>query len=424
VHRGPLIDLDLANVQLTVHAWSTAGAAGLAVQIEDELGRVLAQGRTDGDGRFDAVFSTGLLDPGSGALVAVSSNDATRAGATRRLAITRSLASTITLSTHANAARRTLTLRGAAATTRGPLSHEAVGIEFDEKHVATTLSDHQGNFSVTVSTRAIPQGASASLIARAHLVPDVPWVRPARSAPVELAGVQDTTPHTAWLGASGLASLALATWLAFRTRVRAARPNTGTRAEAGLHLGAVARRTGAAVSFIAGRIADATTDRPLGAGTVALASLAGAHLNVPVSRAGTFRSDDLPAGVYTLSVGAPGYADVRARIAIPHLGEASTITIRLSDLRNLALSSHRKAVSAIANEDTGVHAWTPREGLRHALPKAGDPALLSEFTSLVETTAYAAPIPLASDLEAVDSRAATLLKRAHAQQHPTPTRRR
>ncbi|MCS6799540.1 MAG: hypothetical protein NZ898_13630, partial [Myxococcota bacterium] len=189
-----IVDLDRPHHEVTVRARSAAGAAALPITVLDEMGRVLAEGRTDAEGVMRVAVATRRLGPpGPGRIVARTNGDRRRAEAQTEVPVLRVLRSRLTL----RANRRddgTVALHGTLGTARGPSPSAPVGLWDGQRLIATVLTDAAGRYHF-----ALPApGDGETLEIEARHEGDPPGLLPSRSGVVRLGGPAYDEPTSAW----------------------------------------------------------------------------------------------------------------------------------------------------------------------------------------------------------------------------------
>lgn len=415
--------LDLAEHVVDIVAESSAGGAGLRIELADELGRPLGAGTTDADGRLRFVVrSEQLGPPAAGRLVARADADALRADAQTEVPVVRVSPTHVGLSLASSRVQVGEQLRAHGRLTDHagrPLPREAVGLFDRSEHLATVLTDESGAFEVRVE--ATHDGVR-ELVARYDS--DAPW-RESSASPIARVEVDSTSGRPiGWLfGAMGVTALALI-WLGRRGRKRPAlaAPPVPTTRSAGVEAGQ--RRGRADRADVGGTVLDVRDDEPVMGARVSLArtGLSDALRATESSAVGGFALEDLHPGAYDLRIEAAGYSQCVHALIIPHRGEWSAIRVRLDSLRDRALD----AIVPVAAEyfpQRALETATPREVLERARAQGAVPVELPDLTARAERAAYSAEPPTAPDVEATERARDAVLEALQAAKPKSDARR-
>jgi hypothetical protein len=423
------IDLDLAHVSLTVHldeggvldldrpehavrvaASSAAGGAGLVVSLRNELGVVLADGRTDAGAELVlAVPSDRLGPPSAGRLIALSAPDARRSAAQAEVPIVRRRPTTLTLVRAGDDAERA-SVSGELRDAEGPRAREAVALyAAPERYLGTALTDEAGRFQFDVRAAAVAGlGAEISLVAR--FASDAPWIGASESPPVRWSLRPPLADPSALLGAVSLLVVLLALGLLWR-RPGTSAPRSVEPGQTSLELG---ERTRERITEVSGRVQDARTGSPIAAevevaGQALLADTEGRFVLHP------------PAGRHRMFLRAEGYAPLEAELTVPHRGEHRGMRVRLPALRDLALAPLRPIALVLLPSAELWSLWTQRE-LLAALRKAGrEPPELAALIERVERACYAETPPEEEELAAIRDTARRIETGLSAAKASTPS---
>lgn len=406
--------LGRGEVDVTVRATSSAGAAGLRTTLVDELGRELAAGATNEDGVFRASLPREALGvPGLGKLTATTARDPTRADARTEISVVRLLPTELQLTaTLATTESPTLGVSGALRGEIGPpdwLASKTVAVLVDDAHLATVLTDARGAFQQRIALPAGTADGTQRLAISARFEPDAPWFGASRAKAVAVELAPRKTHDPSWLAVPVALSIALATWLSMRARPPVPAAARGRITAPGVRPSIVRRRgTSATLHHVDGCVRDATTGEPLTAATVVVRSRSASDaqaITLPIARDGSFGPADLAPGEYLLRARADGYAAAEAVLTIPHAGEASGLTVNLASLRVLALEAHKPIAERVFDKSSRAETATPRDTLRWAARSEAAERellpLLEPLTQHVEHVGYAAATPTPSDLEQV-----------------------
>lgn len=398
-------DLDAPAQHVAFRAESSAGGSGLAVELRDELGRVLARGQTDATGRFAVALKRGVLGaPGAGTLSARSAADGSRSEGYAEASIIRFRPSRIEAGVQVDAGE--LRIEGLLRDTRGGLAHKAIGVFASDAHVATVWTDQAGKF---VLRRPAPRDSvnAAAVDWEVRFESDAPWIGSSHSDRLRVAHTDGGTSRLTWILMSmGVSALLLA---ATRSRSRPERAAAVTPRETpGIHAAKRRRLFGTRHSEVAGQALDATRGNALPSARVELRAPTGLRIAVPVDARGCFASGPLPEGPWTLLVEAEGYATGAARIDVPHRGEWLDLRVHLESLRAAAERRYRPVAGVLLPEAALWYFWSARETLAYAEATGRFSALLTRLTERVERACYARDTPSLAELEAIAEDATTL----------------
>jgi hypothetical protein len=406
---GSRLDLDRPRHPVEVRVRSTAGAGQVAVEVRDELDRVLARGRTNADGNLPMVLTRSDLGaPGTGLLSARTEGDAARAEGRADVTVLRSRGSRIEAA--ARPAEGALLVEGTLRDSRGGLGRQPVGLFASNVHLETRWTDASGRFAFQLPS--IPERTSAhETELEVRFDSDAPWIGSSKSEILRIA------PREAWPGRGWiLTSFALTLLLLAATRRRAPSGPTRTAHRApGAHASGPARIFGRRSRRVGGMITDASDGRPLADARVAIqGSTPGTRSAVPVDWLGRFSSAPLSGGTWTLLVEADGYESARASIPIPHRGEWREAHVRLQSLRASAEHRYRTAASAVLPEPHLWYYWSERETVAHRRAHGHATTELTTLVDLVERARYGPTAPRAEALEAIDRGATAAIAEARA----------
>lgn len=402
---GQRFDLDAAEQHVTLRAESRAGGAGLAVEVRDELDRVVARGTTDANGQLAVALEQGVLGaPGAGVLSARSLADDTRLAGHAEMAVLRVRRSRI----EATAAFDGTDVRveGILRDTQGGLARKAVGIFASDAHLATVWTDHAGRFALRLAPPRV-DASTDGIEWEARFDSDAPWIESSRSARLHAGQASGRPSHLLWI----VASMAVSALLLFATRARrradvlpTAAPDVapGIYAPKRRHLFAARRWE------LAGQIIDAAHGHALPFAGVGVEATSRQRVALPVDELGCFASGPLPQGRWTLHVEANGYAPAAASFGIPHRGECSDVRVRLENLRSVAESRYRPVATALLPDRALWYFWSARETLAHSDAIGRSSAVLARLTDRVERACYGPHAPSIQDLDAIADDANTL----------------
>lgn len=399
------LDLDAPEQRVALRAESSAGAADLAVEVLDELERVVARGRTDAAGRLVAPLERGVLGaPGAGVLSARSLADATRAEARAEMAVLRVRRSRLEANAEFDGAD--VRIRGTLRDAQGGLPHKAIGVFASDAHLATVWTDDAGRFVL----RLAPPGSDVSadgIAWEARFDSDAPWIGSSRSGRLRAADADRTPSHL--IGILGSVCVSALLLLATRTRRR---PEValaaGPQVAPGIYAPRRRRLFGARRWEVAGQVIDATRGLALPSATVEVRAFSGQPIAIPVDEFGRFASRPLAQGPWTLHVAAERYASATASIDIPHGGECVDVRVRLQSLRSVAEGHYRPIANALLPDRALWYFWSARETLAHSEATGRSSDLLARLTERVERACYGPSAPSLQDLDAIARDARTL----------------
>lgn len=402
------LDLDRPEHEVVVRATSEEGGQGLAIDLRDELDRVLAEGTTDAGGRARFVIESARLGPpAAGRLVAHTSGDGRRAEAQTEVPVVRYRQPALSLdasTTHARAGE-TIALSGKLQDSAGPLARRAVGLFAGDEHLETVLTDDAGRFSRTFPLDS--KDGAPSIVFSATFASDAPWRPPARSEPITVA--IDGVGSTPWWWLLGpMLACAIAVGLMSRRRGPGAVVAVATEPprRPGIAPALPAASPDATVRTVGGVVIDAHSGAPIASARVVLSG-GGEPVDAACDADGRFTIDALDGDRWTLEVLAPGYERCSAEIRVPHRGQWSRTTVRLRSLREIALAQYRPVAEALAPERKWWAFWTPRELSTRA---ASGREELAELTTAVERAAYGSVPPDEADVAAIAERAARIAR--------------
>jgi hypothetical protein len=389
--RG-VLDLDRPQHEVRVTASSVAGGAGLLISLRNELGVVLAEGRTDEAADLVLAVASDRLGPASaGRLIALSAPDARRSAAQAEVPIVRRRPTTLTLTrAEGDDGAERASLSGALRDAEGPRAREAVALfARPERHLGTALTDEAGRFHFDLTAAAVSGlGAEIALVARFES--DAPWIGASESAPVWWSLRPPLAGGSVVLGAISLLLVLAALGLLSR-RPGAAASRAAEPGRTSLELG---ERTRERLTEISGGVRDARTGNTV----AARVEVAG---QVQVTDAdGRFLLHPAP-GRHRFLLRAEGYAPLEAEVTVPHRGEHRGMRVRLWAMRDLALAPLRPIALALLPSADLWSLWTQRE-LLAALRKAGrEPPELADLIERVERACYDEAPPAEEELAAI-----------------------
>lgn len=402
VGAGGRLDLDQREHAIDVRAASDRGGAGLALVVSNELGEMLAQATTGADehARF-VIPSERLGPPAAGRIIVRTEGDRVRAGAQTEVPVVRFRPSRIELRARSLriAPGDRAQIEGRLSDSTGPMARRAVGIFASETHLATVLSDDQGRFERAIELEA---AEDRTIEISARYVSDAPWRTSVRSAPlsIRIEG-RGSTPWPWLLVPMAICAIAIGVLSrrarTVRTGTRVERPSAAPPGVAPAKASSRAQR-----SDVAGTVLDADEGTPLEGARVTLSSSA-RTIERETDEHGRFDAGEVAGDRWQLRVEKGGYEHASAEVRVPHRGQWSDATVRLSNLRQAALRRYRPVAEALAPSRKWWAFWTPRELLDRADPPK--PPDLVPLTNAVERAAYADPGPTADDVVEIGRRA-------------------
>lgn len=402
---GGQLDLDRRTHIVTVRAQSRAGVRDLAIRLRNEYD-ALHEGHTDAEGRIRFELEASQLGPpGAGRLTAISERDETRAGAQTEVPIVRFRATQLSLRASASSLTvgDSLQLDGRLTDSQGPIDRRAVGLFAGDEHLATALTDLEGQFVATVDVHA---ELGSVVEVRARYESDNPGRSASESAPITLRIAPAAPTPWTWL-LLPIAICGAAFWFLSRShRGRQPRPRSApARPPAGVQAGVASVRR-AQLFDIGGQIVDHRDDDPIGGGMVTLTPDGGEPIPLSVGADGRFVAGDLATGHWTLRVEARGYSPAEARLKVPHRGEWSRARVRLESLRARALGAFRRVALRLLPSE---RLWTT-ETNREVLARAQSaPADLPPLAHRIESAYYGPEPPTGGEVEDIQRRADRVL---------------
>ena len=398
--RSAYLDLDAQAHGVLVRASSELGGAGLALELHDERGKVLASGTTDAEGAWRGELRSDQLgEPSAGSFELRSEGDAERAAARAVLPIVRFRHTALVLRIERDGGE--VTLLGALRAGGRGVSGKAIGLFDGNRHVATVLSDRAGEFRYPVPPAS--DGVEQRWHVQARFASDVGWLGSSRSPMVALRIEPPRIPSALWLWLPALVLGALAVWL-----LRAPAPERRGEARslpAGIHAERRRNPGAAARHDVSGRVCDARTGGAIEDAEVTLTAADGSERTLgiaPALRGGAFQVKQLEPGAWRLAVTAPGYGEVASELTIPHRGQWADVQVRLPNLRDVALDAYRPVALHRVPAAELWGRWTAREVLASAAQAGRSSPALEHVTSVVERVAYGATVPATSDLVEVE----------------------
>jgi len=406
------VSLDQPTLGLVVRASGPARVDGLPIELQNELSRPIAQGKTGADGVLRLQIESSALGPyGLGELVArlPASVEHTATRATK--AILRTVQTQTELQAKLDGKRRSLKISLQLHAQSQPVVQRAVGVYLDGQHVSTLISDEHGYASaeLALDDKALSVGKHR---VHASFQSDIPGLLSSESPVQALEVAEPARPSSAWLLLPVLASVAFVLWSARRKPAHTKRAETAVLAGPEVRMGSEARGRSAPLTAISGRVEDVDTGHALIAAIELSANDRHVH-TVQTSADGHFESDSLPPGEYHARVIAPGYAGIAFAFTLPHHGACSNMQISARSLRVLALDTYGSFAARVL-PDARVRGKTVRETLTAAVGGGKIVPKVTELAQATETIAYARAIPYEGDLHDLQRAAANALREAGA----------
>ncbi|HEX4354637.1 MAG TPA: carboxypeptidase-like regulatory domain-containing protein, partial [Polyangiales bacterium] len=399
------ISLDDESTTIALQASSEVGGNDLSIGLQDELGRTLAEGRTDRQGALALTLSNNRFgEVGVGELVAISKGDATRSAARASQPILRTRATSLRLSARPDPNTQAVAIALQLTAAKRPLPQRAVGVFLDGEHLVTLLTDRNGDAKREFGPTTIRPGRH-ELVARFES--DAPGWIASHSASVPLALAEISPRSAVWLIVPALASLAFVLWSLRRRHSDERRDDEPGEAPSLVRFGA-ADRGRAEVFVLDGRVEDVENAEPIAA-TLEISDARTHVAERSIGADGVFVTEALPAGAYRVRIAAPGYASAAFEIELPHAGAASNMVIALRNLRSVALDAHASVARRVFSSDASLHIATVRDTLAAAVSGNTSSDAIVQLSELVERTAYARATPNDRDLEEVQRTAAEVL---------------
>jgi hypothetical protein len=415
---GHTIDLDAPELVVEAVAESDVGGNGVAMRLWDEAGRELGKGVTDRAGRLRLrIATTRMGGPGAGLVRIESLRDDRRAEAQTEARVVRRRAVFLALRPSATEieAGQPVRVRGTASTRVAPRPFVPVGLFAAERHLATVLTDAQGEFRADLWLETEP--GPLELTARTE--GDATGSYPAAETRIRLRIAAARPVPLGWvlLAAAAIAAIA---WLSTRFRARGVRDDPEPRVREPtepsiLPARAHGRRDRHAVS---GRVLDLRGER-----AVAHARIEIVHGQPETScvlasdEDGRFESPALPNGRARLRVEAGGYVSTEIELELPHRGEWSAVVIRLESERARALAAFRTLALKALPSPRAWGIWTARETREWLAERApGQRGVLRQLTRDVERACYGRDQPVPEEVNSIERTAEAVAEelRAHA----------
>lgn len=388
---GNELSLDVPTHRVRARAESSAGGAGLELELLDELGRSLGVGTTDAEGRLELdVRSEAIGGPGAGRLALRTDGDTTRAPGRTEIPIVRTRASTIDLDAPERVAvGASARLGGRLHDVSGPLPERAIGIFANGEHRGSVLTRADGTFEWTLDVTR-DDAPFLELVARYES--DEPGHPSSASSPTTLR-VDVPAATSAW-ALVALALCGVAIWLArslWRREVVVARPVRPPASPVEL---AKPRRGAERSTVLSGRLEDREA-RAL-RGCVTARGVDGSEVTSETDADARF-SLALAAGTWEVRFEAPGHAIERVTVTLPHRGDWTGVTVRLESWRHRAWTILRGAV-----ERAGLPGWD-RSTIREVVAPAD--ATMRSLGGAVERAVYDRTAPDADAIAELETRA-------------------
>lgn len=160
------------------------------------------------------------------------------------------------------------------------------------------------------------------------------------------------------------------------------------------------RLSAAAQRDFGGTIRDRIRQRPVPDATIHL-DAPGGGIALAGNPLGEFATTDLPERAYAVTITAPGYMPYSMRMAVPHRGEFSQVTLELLPVREHAFALYRKIAEPLLPAQQRWGTWSPRQIVQFVRAKQPAPQLAA-LTDLVEKiyfSQHATAVEHLSDLE-------------------------
>jgi|GEM_PF-5825921 len=406
------VSLDQQSVGLVVRASGPARVDELSIELQNELARPIAQGKTGADGVLRLQIDSSVLGPyGLGEIVARVPATIDHAAARVSKAILRTVQTQTDLQAKLDGKRRSLKVSLQLNAQSQPVVQRAVGVYLDKQHVSTLITDERGYASaeLALDEKALSVGKHRI---HANFQSDIPGLLSSESATQTLEVVEPARPSIAWLLLPVLASVAFVLWSARRKPAHTKRAETAVQVGPEVRMGVEARGRSAPLATISGRVEDVDTGHGLAAALELSTNDQLVH-SVQTHADGSFESDALPPGEYQARVVAPGYAGIAFAFTLPHHGACSNMQISARSLRVLALDTYGSFAARVL-PDARVRGKTVRETLAAAVG-GKRVARVTELAQATETIAYARAIPYEGELHDLQRAAANALREAGQQ---------
>ncbi len=350
------IDLDSEDHAIVVTARGPHGGGGLSIAILDELGRELATGITDAEGRLEVRLATGAIgEPGDGRIIARTEGDARRAEARVEAPVVRYRRATLTLEASRDSIgpEGEVTLRGGLRTSAGPLANEAIGLFASDDHLDTALTDPDGRFEIVTDAASLGRGL---VQVEARFESDGPGIPGTASEPVAIDVRGGARSVWAWLALPFALSLLVLVWLR-RRAPRSEVPAPPEPEPVGVIVASSARR-GPVRRRISGRLEGLRGEALRGR----VRATSGDREELAESDVEGHFSLELSDGRWRLTFEAPRHAPAESTVDVPHRGSFEGLRVRLETWRARALAVLRDRFTARGSADrwakTTVHSLT------------------------------------------------------------------
>jgi hypothetical protein len=366
--------------------------------------------------------------PGAGLVRIESMRDERRAEAQTEARVVRRQAVFLELapSTQQIEAGQSIPVHGKAFTRIAPRSGIPVGLFAAERHLATVMTDAQGEFAAELWLDS--RKGAIEITARAE--GDATGAYPAAEASLRLEIAPARPVPFAWLLLSACV-LAIAVWLSGRKRRRATlgdEPEPRLRAEDAPSISPARGHGRRHRHEVSGRVIDARGERPVVGATITVSRGSELLCSVRSDDGGRFESPPLPNGRARLRIEAPAFLGSDIDLELPHRGEWSAVVIRLESLRARALAAFRTLALRTLPSARVWGIWTTREAREWIAEKSpGQRGALRKLTGEVERACYARDAPLPTDVTAIEHDAATVARDLRAPERgpePRPAKER
>jgi hypothetical protein len=403
--REPRLDLDAQQAAIAVVARPEREAAGLDVRIEDERGRVLANGRTDALGVFRVQLPSSALGPAAmGELSARTGGDAARSPAETTLPLLRYRRTSLTLVAQVEDER--VLLHGTLQTRQQRLPNKAIGLFDGPEHLATVMTDARGRFRYAAVGLREPGGRGQTLHLQARFASDASWLGSSRSESLTLSLAPEQVPSALWLLAPLVASAAALWWLSRRQRrTQTAFTPPSPERSVGIHIARARIGARADRLRLEGSVLDAHSAQAISGATLQLQTAHGQRIELRSDASGRFRSPELAVGQWLLRASAPGYAMLEGALSVPHRGQWADAELRLQSLRSAAVLAYKPAAIRALPSPELWEVWTPRETLTRGLRGGRVTESFVQLTERLERAAYASSLPTEADVDAIGAAA-------------------
>lgn len=398
------INLNEPTQSVTVVAQGPPPLKGIPLRLENELGTLLSEGRTDGTGRWEtSIQSEHLGPPGPGRLRAITEGTERWSAAAVELGVTRVVQAILSLRTTPDppTAGQAVRVEGYLGGPRGGLGRKAVGFFDGETHLGTRLTDADGTFAHDLELAADVRSL------RAVFTSDTPGMTDASTPPRAVS-----PPRTVPVAYKALPTLVLIVLLAvmwWRRERPAPTPRRLTEAPSPRLV--QPPRSGPRRWVLELKVVDHERGAPLSDAEVCLAQ-GGKVVSQASSSADGMVSLTGGEGRFELAVEAPGHERQSHTLVLPHRGEWLGAEVRLRPLRQVAWQSLSPVRAAIRGRAVQPDAWTATEVAERVREKdaaAGTDA--EELAHRVDALTFGKQGPTRADVDALRDGGASLASR-------------